>query len=340
MSRWGTPKALGAPGDGVAYEARLARSWYPVMEAWLDRTADSPHTRRAYRHDVVTAMGGMGIRDLRELSGTALTTYRAQVVASTAAPATIARHLSGLRSFLIFAAATEASPLSGDLVRLALPLPRGRQVRAYPVLGDQELARLLAACPSSRDRAVVAVLASSALRRAELAGLDCADVVEQEGAYVLQVRRAKGGWQRVTPLAPDVADLVLGYLATDGRAPGTAGPLFWADGGPGARIAAWEVGELVHAAAKAAGLGRDAVSPHALRHTAAARCWRFTRDVRAVQRLLGHRSLATTERYLQELSVEDLRRAMPPLPRLAARGAATESPPPPARRRRVLVRLR
>jgi integrase/recombinase XerC len=300
-----------------AREEALSASWLPVMEAWLDRTANSPHTRAAYRGDVTAAMHEMGVRDLRELTGAILAAHRGRLVSLRTAPpprrraaTTIARHLASLRSFLAFGCRTGACPrLTRDVLDEVLPIPPASRARAYAVLQPDEVHRLLAAASSARDRAMIGVLVSSAPRRAELADLDCADVVDQGDGLVIQIR-GKGGRERVVPLAEDVAELVLVALGEEGRIPGEPGPLFL--GGAG-RLAPWEVRDIVHGTAKAAGLG-DRVSPHALRHTAAKRVWDHTHDILAVQQLLGHAQIETTRKYLLSLTAGELRAAIPPLP--------------------------
>lgn len=158
---------------------------------------------------------------------------------------------------------------------------------------------------------MIAVLCSSAPRRAELAALDCADVVADEDGWGLRIRQGKGGRSRMVDMAPDVAELVIVHLADEGRIPGDAGPLFY---GAGGRIRDDEVFAVVRGLAAAAGLGREGISPHDLRATAAMRVYRHTRDVYAVQALLGHVSLASTQRYLAKLTAGELRVSIPPLP--------------------------
>ena len=71
---------------------------------------------------------------------------------------------------------------------------------------------------------------------------------------------------------------------------------------------------MVRRALEKAGLAAKAISPHALRHTYAIRALRAGGNVIAVQKLLGHASVATTQRYLDHLALGELRAIVPPLP--------------------------
>jgi site-specific recombinase XerD len=80
------------------------------------------------------------------------------------------------------------------------------------------------------------------------------------------------------------------------------------------RLSTRAVGYLVRRALEKAGLAAKAISPHSLRHTYAIRALRAGGNVIAVQKLLGHASVATTQRYLDHLALGELRAAVPPLP--------------------------
>jgi site-specific recombinase XerD len=82
------------------------------------------------------------------------------------------------------------------------------------------------------------------------------------------------------------------------------------------RLSTRAVGYLVRRALEKSGLTAKAISPHSLRHTYAIRALRAGGNVIAVQKLLGHASIATTQRYLDHLALGELRAAVPPLPLL------------------------
>jgi site-specific recombinase XerD len=169
---------------------------------------------------------------------------------------------------------------------------------------------------------LLAVLLGAGLRAAEVVGLDVTDLHDDpEGGMVIAVRRGKGRRDRQVPVQPDVSRLLLAYVAGTGRRLGDPGPLFRShDRGyhlrERARLSTRAIGYLVRQAMEKAGLAAKAISPHALRHTYAIRALRAGGNVIAVQKLLGHASVATTQRYLDHLALAELRAAVPPLPLL------------------------
>ena len=191
------------------------------------------------------------------------------------------------------------------------PLPRH-------VLSEPDVGKLLAA-PSAatplglRDRAIVALLYSTGLRRAELSALDINDV-DLTGLTVF-VRRGKGGKPRLVPLGQSAArDLALYLsrgrpeLAEGHRMPKTPA-LFVGVGGQGrtnqgGRLQPDGVSQLVRRTCAKAGLGR-LVMAHALRHAFATHMLRSGADIRHIQRFLGHSSIVTTETYTH-VAIKDL----------------------------------
>src|SRR5262249_44422209 len=124
---------------------------------------------------------------------------------------------------------------------------------------------------------------------------------------VVTVRRGKGRRDRQVPVQPEVSQLLLAYLADTGRRLGGPGPLFRAHDDRArvrdrARLSTRAIGYLVRKAMERAGLAAKAISPHSLRHTYAIRALRVGDNVIAVQKLLGHASVATTQRYLDHLA--------------------------------------
>jgi site-specific recombinase XerD len=81
-----------------------------------------------------------------------------------------------------------------------------------------------------------------------------------------------------------------------------------------ARLTTRAAGYIVERATKAAGIAAKQISPHSLRHTFGIRSLRSRHDVIALQKLLGHASVATTQRYLDHLDLAELRQAVPDLP--------------------------
>jgi integrase/recombinase XerC len=156
-----------------------------------------------------------------------------------------------------------------------------------------------------RDVAILELLYATGIRVGELCGLDVDDV--DRSRRVVRVF-GKGRKERTVPYGVP-ADVALGRWLQDGRArllaPGAAGALFL--GARGGRIDQRAVRTLVHR--RLADVpGAPDLGPHGLRHTAATHLLEGGADLRAVQELLGHASLATTQIYTH-VSAERLRRA-------------------------------
>lgn len=200
----------------------------------------------------------------------------------------------------------------------SLRISRSRDRLPRAVLSEEAVERLLQApCVATpiglRDRAALALLYSTGLRRAEVSALDLNDVDLTEG--IVHVRRGKGGKPRLVPLGESAGEDLRRYLtrgrpemAEGHRMPRTSA-LFVGAGGPGrrnqgGRLQADGVSLLVRRTCEKAGLSRP-VMAHALRHAFATHLLRAGADVRHVQRLLGHSSVVTTETYTN-VAVRDL----------------------------------
>lgn len=200
----------------------------------------------------------------------------------------------------------------------AASLEPGRRKRFVPanVLTEAE-ARSLLEAPDTRtpiglrDRALLELLYSSGLRRAEAASLDLTDV-DLTGGTVL-VRAGKGGRSRLVPLGENAAR-VLGLYVEKARpellrSPGVSALFLAADrcGQTGNRLSAASIRARVAILAQRAGIERR-VTPHALRHSLATHLLRAGASLRHVQAILGHARIDTTEAYTH-LDATDLSRA-------------------------------
>jgi len=210
----------------------------------------------------------------------------------------LARHLSTLRSFFRWACA------AGHLSRNpAKGLPGPRLPRSLPrALTFPDTEELLGAEPPGsfpeRDRALFELLYAAGLRVAEAAALDVEDL--DLGSRLVRVL-GKGRKERIVPFGEEAEDALRAYLP--GRSArrlltARAGP----DGEPlfvnarGRRLTPRSMGRLLKSRLRAAGLPAD-ISPHALRHTFATHLLQAGADLRAIQELLGHSSLSTTQKY-------------------------------------------
>ncbi len=203
------------------------------------------------------------------------------------------RQLSALRGFfrfLIKERAIAADPTAlVERPRLGRRLPR--------VLSYDEVDRLLAQPPHDtdrglRDRAMIHLLYASGLRVSELCGLKLGDLDTQTG-----VVRAfgKGGKRRLVPVGEVALDALSVYLRDVRSKRTTTSPALFLSprGGPLTRQGFWK---LLKRYARAAGITTP-LSPHKLRHSFATHLLRGGADLRAVQAMLGHADLATTEIY-------------------------------------------
>jgi site-specific recombinase XerD len=167
--------------------------WKVVVEAYLDAAIDTLHTCRAYTRHLHSASAILGIWTVGELTGADLARYRGRVISSNLAPGSQAQALAALRSFLSWSRTLGAHRLSGDVIRTALKTPKVVVRRPYRTLGEGDIATVLATAPTSRDRALLAVLLGGGLRAAEAVGLDVIDLHDDpDGRLVIAVRRGKG----------------------------------------------------------------------------------------------------------------------------------------------------
>lgn len=268
----------------------------------LDR-GFSAHTIRGYRTDLLDLAGFAEETDADDTSAVDLELLRGWLWrGSTAglAKSTLARRSAAARGFTRWLAATGTTPTdAGARLRAPRPdrhLPRVLTRPQVDGLLDDLAARAATGEPNAvRDLAVVELLYASALRVSEIVGARTADLdLERRTLLVL----GKGGKERVVPFGIPAHRALATYLddaraaLLDGRDdPGT---IFL--GARGRSLSTRAVYELVaHLLVDLPGAGP--AGPHAFRHTAATHLLDGGADLRAVQELLGHASLATTQIY-------------------------------------------
>jgi len=274
------------------------------------------NTLAAYRRDLDryrTFLAGRGVEQLDAVDPGTVRAFVASVSASTHGPdgepyraTTVSRALSTVRTFHRFAVRegiAEDDPTAG-VVRPRLP-------RSLPhPLTVEEVAAILEAPrpeepPGLRDRAILELLYGAGLRVSELTGLDVDDLdVEEAAVRVL----GKGAKEREVPIGRMARDAIDAYL-TRGR-PALAGPRSRAAlflNTRGGRLTRQSCARLLETYAHAAGIRRR-VTPHDLRHSFATHLLEGGADVRVVQELLGHASVATTQIYTL-VTAEHLRSA-------------------------------
>jgi integrase/recombinase XerC len=271
----------------------------------------SGHTVRAYEGDVRALMlfaAARGGRDLDAVTLPLLRSWLASLTSSGRSRATIARRAAAARTFCAWATRTDRM-VRDPAVRLVAP----RRDRTLPgVLAQHQAAELLHVAEVAaddgdplhlRDRAALELLYASGIRVGELVGLDVDDV--DRGRRLLRVL-GKGRKERSVPYGVPAEQALDGWL-TRGRpalATPESGPALLL-GARGHRLDAREARRIVHRAVAAAP-GAPDIGPHGLRHSAATHVLEGGADLRSVQELLGHASLATTQIYTH-VTVERLR---------------------------------
>ncbi|MFF0173696.1 tyrosine recombinase XerC [Micromonospora profundi] len=285
----------------------------------------SAHTVRAYVTDVVSLLDHavrMGCVELAELDLSVLRSWLARQRTTGAARTSLARRAASARAFSAWAHRAGLLPFD---VGAALASPRAHRELPTVLRADQAAALVEAparpappaAEPSSdsaetaaveavplRDRVLLELLYATGVRISEACGLDVGDV--DHGRRVIRVF-GKGGRERSVPYGVPAQRALDDWLrrgrpALVGGHSGDALLL----GARGGRLNPTTARQVVGAYAEAAGLPRT--SPHGLRHSAATHLLEGGADLRAVQELLGHSSLASTQIYTH-VSVERLRAA-------------------------------
>jgi integrase/recombinase XerC len=275
--------------------------------------AVSPHTLRGYLGDVRSLLSHAASEGVTGLRGLELGTLRRWLGAQSqdgAARSTLARRSASVRVFTAWALTEERIAIDPAL-RLKAPK---REQSLPAVLQAGQLTRLLAALEEEaadgaplalRNRAIVELLYATGVRVGELAGLDVDDL--DPDRRTLRVI-GKGNKERTVPYGVPAALAVDDWLRR-GRpllARANSGPALFL-GSRGGRVDQRQVRTLVNDIFDALG-DTSASGPHALRHSAATHLLDGGADLRAVQEILGHSSLATTQIYTH-VSVDRLRKS-------------------------------
>ena len=234
-----------------------------------------------------------GAQDPRELDLGRLSAWQSSLAKAGLGPRSAARHLSSVRGLVRFL--VKEGAIASDPTALAA---RPRFGRKLPhTLGEQEMVRLIDTPDVSRlrglrDRAMLSVGYASGLRVSELVNLTFGDVDLARG---IVGALGKGGKRRLVPLGEVALDHVAAYLEARQAESGLVSKVLFAGprGAPLTRQAFWKI---VRRYARIAGISFEA-HPHQLRHSFATHLLRGGADLRAVQTLLGHSDVSTTEIY-------------------------------------------
>ncbi|MCU0952582.1 MAG: tyrosine recombinase XerC [Burkholderiaceae bacterium] len=268
----------------------------------------SPATLLAYRRDLLQLAALHADGDLLTLAQADIRRAVARLHAGGLAPSSLARTLSAWRSFYRWLGEQQRVP-ANPVVGVRAP----RQARRLPkALGVDDAVRLVSQAPTDdalalRDRAIVELLYSSGLRLAELVSLDWRHFAREERqpastSWLLREARevvvtGKGRKTRSVPVGAAAIDAIDAWLAVRGTLAG-AEPRALFVSQRGQRIAPRTVHRRIERLATTLGLGVH-VHPHVLRHSMASHVLQSSGDLRAVQELLGHASISTTQIYTQ-----------------------------------------
>jgi integrase/recombinase XerC len=268
----------------------------------------SERTVRAYRSDLDRfatfwerdfGEGSAEKTPISKVDTLAVRSYLASLHRSHLASRSLARHLSTLRSFFRWACReghVEKNP--------ARTLPSPKLPRTLPrAMTQPDTERLLEVDEEGsfpeRDRALFELLYATGLRVSEAAGLDLEDV--DFSARLLRVV-GKGNKERIAPFGEAAGDALSAYLPARRARRRGAEDASADDGEPlfvnarGGRLTTRSMARLLKRRLRAAGLPVE-ISPHALRHSFATHLLEAGADLRAIQELLGHASLSTTQKY-------------------------------------------
>jgi len=323
------PESGPEPAKAAPASARTsgAKTVIAEIENWLTHLGAerrySPKTLEAYRRDVeqfldflTEHLGGRpSLKDLTALTPADVRAFLAKRRAEGIGSRSLMRTLAGLRGFArylerngkgrVAALSAVRAPKIGKSLPRPLPVTAARRIADSELYADENAAPWVHA----RDAAVLALLYGSGLRISEALGLTRADA-GGSGRDAFTVT-GKGRKQRMVPVLPQVQTLIAEYVTLCPYDLPGDGPLFvGAKGGPlSPRIVQLAMARL----RGALGLAESA-TPHALRHSFATHLLARGGDLRAIQELLGHASLATTQIYTEvdaERLIEAYRNAHP-----------------------------
>jgi len=254
----------------------------------------SPHTLSAYRRDLSEYLDYLDERQLSLDSPESLGSFLGRLFQKGFARSTMGRKVSAIRSFcrhLVREGILEANPCD------SIPTPKA-PINNPRFLSLEEITALLDSAAGDRpidlrDLAIWEIFYSSGIRVSELAGMNRSDW-DQDGQLIRI--RGKGDKTRIVPLGKKATTRLQKYLKTSGRWPpgGSNEPIFL--NRQGGRLSVRGIQKRLERRLLDCGLDTR-ISPHVIRHTFATHLLDSGADLRAIQEMLGHESLQTTQRY-------------------------------------------
>ena len=275
-----------------------------LLESFIKHLSDernySEHTVKAYRGDLENFRGFL-LKEEKKIEDADIATINAYVstLYGKNSPASVERKISAVRSFFSYLVRKDiVAQNPAKLVRTP------KKEKHLPVfLSVDEVFNLVDVKDPERsplrvrDRAVLELLYSSGLRVSELAGATLADL--SMGEAIIRVR-GKGNKERIVPVGSKALSALGDYLDIRGKLKPASDRIFLNSRGGG--ITTRSLARIIKKYGLVSGISKN-VSPHVLRHSFATHLLAGGADLRAIQEMLGHASLSTTQRYTH-LSVE------------------------------------
>ncbi len=270
----------------------------------------SAHTIKAYSGDLDTFSGYMGPRDWKKIDHVAVRGFLSHLYDKGLSKTSVARSLAAVRSLYRWLAqegVVEQNPAKlVSTPRLPKKLPRVPTIEEMNTMLDGKMPEI-ASFPE-RDRLMFELLYGCGIRNSELVGINLDDISLSNEAILI---RGKGKKERFVPFGGSAATALSAYLPWRQHLLHSLKKTFLTKGSPpllvnqrGGRLTTRSVGRIIKRIAVAKGLSPE-VHPHTLRHAFGTHMLEEGADLRAIQELLGHERLATTQRYTQ-LSVKHM----------------------------------
>jgi tyrosine recombinase XerC len=257
----------------------------------------SPHTIDSYQRDLLQLAGYLEERNvkLREIDNIVLRGFLARLQEKKNKKSTVARKLAAIRSFLQFC--MKKKWVEDNPAKVVATPKQEKHVPSF--LSEDEMAKFLD-LPDSRqpldlrDKCVLELLYATGIRVSELVGINLEDVDFTERLIRI---RGKGKKERLVPFGKKAEDSLSSYILARvqlNRGEVDEGAMFL--NYRGERLTARSVERIVDKYIRITALRRK-ISPHSLRHSFASHLLSRGADLRVIQELLGHESLATTQKY-------------------------------------------
>lgn len=259
----------------------------------------SAHTIKAYTGDLKNFDAFAGSRDLRRLDHVAIRGFLSQLYEQGLSKTSVARSLAAVRSLYRWLAQqgiVEQNPAAlVSTPKLPKKLPRVPTIEEMNGVLDGPMPEI-AAFPE-RDRLMLELLYSCGIRNSELTGINCDDIRLSAEAILI---RGKGKKERYVPFGDSVKTALAAYLPVRQQVLAQTKKNLPAllINRRGGRLTTRSVGRIIKTIAVAKGLSPD-VHPHTLRHAFGTHMLEEGADLRAIQEMLGHERLSTTQRYTQ-----------------------------------------